>query len=421
MFIEVGGNMNKISKILYYLICVYVITLPIINDKMGIVGKLPDIILISTILIFVIYSLINKENRKNLYLNIKNFITSFLGAVLVILTILMLISTTYATERALAIKEAVRFITYIGLIFIIKYEIKEKKNIKNIIKCFIGTTTILCIYGIIQYFTKVGLNPTFISEQGTRITATMENPNGLGAYLVLSFFPIFMLVFDECNKKKKAFYVAISLLMIVNILLTGSRNATVGFMIGLLILAILYNYKIVAVFILCIPVFFLDKSLSNRFLNIKESVLNDPRIKLWKVAIKMIKEHPIKGVGNGNYVALYDEYVLKYPELAYGDYHRFSSHNSYLKVQSELGILGIVTFLLVIIASIKNVIKVYKNTEDKMYKLFFMGVMASIVAFLAMNLLDNLFFSPQTTTYFWLFIALAESILFNEKINIDKK
>ena len=129
----------------------------------------------------------------------------------------------------------------------------------------------------------------------------------------------------------------------------------------------------------------------------------------------MIKEHPILGVGNGNYVALYDEYVERYPEYAYQDYHRFSSHNSYLKIQSELGILGSISFISVIIATLNTIIKTYKTTKDKYYKVFYMGVMASTIAFLCMNCLDNLFFSPQTTTYFWLFIALGENILSKNK------
>ncbi|GAA0114512.1 O-antigen ligase family protein [Clostridium senegalense] len=414
MLKRVGDNMNKTSKLLYYLICIYVLILPIINDKLGIIGKVPDIILMLIIFIYAIYSLKNKNNRKKLYSNLNNFITSFLGISIIVLAIVMAFSIIYSAEKGLALKETFRFITYIALLFIVKYEVKEKKSIETIINYFVFTTSILCVYGVIQYFTKIGLNPIFISSEGTRITSTMENPNGLGAYLVLSFFPIFMLIFNENNKKSKVFYIITSLLIVINIFLTYSRNATVGFMIGLLVLAFLYNYKFLSVFIIFVPIVLFDKSLINRFSNIKTSVLNDPRIKLWKVAGKMIKENPILGVGNGNYVALYDQYIEKYPELKYKDYHRFSSHNSYLKIQSELGILGIISFALVIISSIRSVIKVYKNSHNKMYKLFFMGVMASIIAFLAMNFLDNLFFSPQTTTYFWLFIALSESILFND-------
>lgn len=73
-------------------------------------------------------------------------------------------------------------------------------------------------------------------------------------------------------------------------------------------------------------------SVRRRLLDFKELMHND-RVKLWKMAGKMIKDHPILGVGNGNYYTLYGEYGKKYPELWYNEHINFPSHNSYLKVQ----------------------------------------------------------------------------------------
>ena len=71
------------------------------------------------------------------------------------------------------------------------------------------TTSFLCIFGIIQYFTGIGLNDKFtgLEASGTviRITSTMQNPNGFGAYLVLAFFPIVMLSFSTKNNKLRGF------------------------------------------------------------------------------------------------------------------------------------------------------------------------------------------------------------------------
>ncbi|WP_010293020.1 hypothetical protein [Clostridium senegalense] len=67
MLKRVGDNMNKTSKLLYYLICIYVLILPIINDKLGIIGKVPDIILMLIIFIYAIYSLKNKIIEKTLF------------------------------------------------------------------------------------------------------------------------------------------------------------------------------------------------------------------------------------------------------------------------------------------------------------------------------------------------------------------
>lgn len=408
----------NLMELIYWMICSYVIMLPIINEKYLAIGKLPDLVLILIILLYLVYILKSNKNRKEFFMCIIDFFKSKLGISMIILTIMMVISTLYAKEKTLALMESFRFITYIILVFIIKYNIKDSNRIKNIIRCIVISVTILTTFGLIQYFTTIGLEPRFISEEGTRITSTMQNPNGFGAYLVLMCFPIFMLSFVKKSSKK--IYIPITILIIVNIFFTYSRNAIVGLAIGVFALAIMYNYKVLFIFLLGIPVMIFGDNVINRFDNIGEKVLRDPRIKLWKVAMKMIKDNPILGVGNGNYVARYDEYIERYPELAYQDYTRFSSHNSYLKMQSELGIVGLISFLLVIVCSINTIYKAYKNLEDKELKLFFMGVMASTVAFLAMNLLDNLFFSPQTTTYFWVFVALGENVLFNKRYEKNK-
>ncbi|GAA0121634.1 MAG: O-antigen ligase family protein [Clostridium argentinense] len=411
--------MSIMSQTIYFLLCVYIVILPLVSESMGKLSKVSDGLLILIMLFYVINMLLSSENRKRFWVNLKDFLSSFLGISMIALSFIMIFSISYSTEKGLSIMETFRFITYIGLIFIIKYEADNKARIKTIIRCFLLTTSFLCIFGIIQYFTGIGLNDKFtgLEASGTviRITSTMQNPNGFGAYLVLAFFPIVMLSFSTKNNRLRGFYIVLSLLVLANLLLTASRNSIIGLIIGFIVLGVLYSYKFLLVFFLGIPVFLFDKSLLLRFANIKEEILNGPRVKLWQIARMMIKEHPIRGVGNGNYVSLYDEYVKKYPQYKYPDYHRFSSHNSYLKVQSELGIFGIAFFVSTLAASVRTVIRVYKKSKDKYYKYFYMGFMGSTIGFLFMNMLDNLFFSPQTTTYFWVFIGLGEAILLQVK------
>ncbi|WP_053241061.1 O-antigen ligase family protein [Clostridium sp. DMHC 10] len=54
--------------------------------------------------------------------------------------------------------------------------------------------------------------------------------------------------------------------------------------------------------IVLVPVFlfgFFNSKVRERILNIASNSQNITRIKLWKIALKMIKDHPILGVGNG--------------------------------------------------------------------------------------------------------------------------
>jgi len=57
------------------------------------------------------------------------------------------------------------------------------------------------------------------------------------------------------------------------------------------------------------------------------------------------------------------------------------------------------------------VIKNVKTLQDSYYKYFYSGFIISMIIFLFMNLFECLFFLPKVTTYFWILIALLESLV----------
>jgi len=395
--------------------------LPLIPQEIKFKGvPYTDLILALVIFVYLINLVVSKTARENFINGIIDFFTQKMSIFMLILLAIMLASTGYALDKKLALTESARFITYIFMYFIIKYELNNKKQINILLKSYIVISFILCAVGIVQYFTGFALEGEFLkvfeTGKNVRIASTLYNPNAFGAYLILIIFPVIMLGVYEKNKSKKMMYILLSILMLTNILMTYSRNALLGFGLGAIVLVIIYSYKLIyalggfGIIILFIPsVFERIKSVTNMSGNVI-------RIKLWKTALMMIKEHPILGVGNGNYVTRYNEYIFKYKELRYYSYRNFPAHNSYLKVQSELGIIGIVSFLGVIVTALLRIRKFYTATEDKFHKPFYMGVMASMCAFLFMNISDNLFFVPKATTYFWFLLATAEALLNQGKV-----
>jgi len=407
--------MDSSKKILFLTICAYIMLLPLIPQDVVFAGiPFTDLLLALFILVYIINLVKSKNNRDNFINGIIDFARDKLSIFMAILLAIMLSSTFYALDKKLTLSESARYISYVFMYFVIKYEFNNKKQIKILIRCYIFISTVVCSIGIVQYFTRIGLDEKYIKSfsigKNIKMASTLSHPNAYAGYLILIIFPIIMLSIYEKNKNKKIFYILLSVLIFINILMTYSRNAILGFALGLVVLVIIYSIKIIfalggfGVLILLIP------SVFQRVQAIFNSSQNESRIKLWKTALMMIKEHPILGVGNGNYVTQYDTYIQKY-RLDYNSYTHYPAHNSYLKVQSELGIIGIVSFLGVIVTALLRFRKLYSTTNDKFYKAFYMGVTASMVAFLFMNLSDNLFFVPKATTYFWFLLATAEALL----------
>ena len=410
--------MNFFRNILFSLTCVYIVLLPLIPQGVKFNGiPFTDLILGLIIFVYTINIVGLREGRENFVNAIIDFFTQKLSIFITILLGIMIASTIYAVDKGLALSESLRFVSYVFMYFIIKYEFNNKKKINILLSCYIFISFVLSCIGIVQYFTGFALAETFKRTYGfggsIRLTSTFSNPNAYGAYLILIIFPAIMLSIYEKNKTKKIVYISLSILVITNLLMTFSRNALLGFVLGLLVLSLIYSIKLIfalggfGILIFFIPPVF------KRIIGIVNLSQNELRIKLWKTALMMIKEHPILGVGNGNYVTRYNEYVSKYKELKYYSYKNYPSHNSYLKVQSELGLIGIVSFLGVIVMALIRVKKLYSTTTDKFHKAFYIGVMASMAAFLFMNSSDNLFFVPKVTTYFWFLLATAEALLNN--------
>ncbi|MCB2354012.1 O-antigen ligase family protein [Clostridium estertheticum] len=412
---------NKYS-ILYFLMCVYIVIMPLIQEGTNFRGiPVSDILLGIVIFVYLIKIIIEKATRERFLYGIKDLFGSVLSISIMVLLGIMLLSTLYAAEKTLALTESARFLTYVFIFFVIKYEFNTKKLVKNLLKCYIFTAGLLSIFGIIQHFTTIGLDKKFVEHYPgytvVRIATTMFNPNAYAAFLILIIFPVVMLTIYEKNKNIKGMYGIISVLLFVNIIMTYSRNAQVGVCIGAVVLCVIYSYKLIIAFggIGILTLFM--PSVLDRVRALTNDSQNESRIKLWKTAIMMIKDHPILGVGNGNYISRYNEYVSKYKGLSYNAYKRYPAHNSYLKVESELGIVGIVSFLAVLVTSLIRVKKLFTITNDKFIKAFYMGAFASMIAFFFMNISDNLFFVPMATTYFWFLIATAESLLNSSEIN----
>lgn len=411
--------MKIANYILYLMICVYIIANPLIHKAHG-----GDIILFSIFLVYFLQVLFIKEKRINFVMGIKDFFTDYLTLFMAGLLIIMGISVTYSTEKGLATSETFRFATYVLLFFIIKYEFSKSKYIKGFINSYIVSVTIMSLFGIYQYFTGFALEESFKGTVGflgkPRVTVSLENSNNFGAFLILAIFPIIMLMLYQKSIKKKIFFGVLSFSLLINIVFAYSRNAMAGLVIGLVVLAIVYSWRLLVPIGGVAALVFLIPQIGGRLKEIGSGSENFTRLKLWKTAWYMIKEHPLLGVGNGNFVSLYDSYVEKYPELyAYYEYKRFPCHNSYLKIQSELGVFGSIFFIGILISSLVKIKNIIMFAEDNLYKYFYTGFLASVLAFLFMNLSDNLFFVPKTTTFFWLLLAVGESIM-REKKGISK-
>lgn len=408
--------MKSKDKIIYYLLCLYILLRPIFYSGIDLefipvlhkIPSLSDSILFLLIIVYLIKIIIDKRIFIS---NLKNFISDILGISMLALLAVMCISIIYASYKLIAISESARFLSFLILYFIIKYEVDSRK-LKGIMNCYFISFAIENIYGIFQKITGHGLMTGYsmITSNVLRTMGTFDNPNTFAAFLIFGVFPVVMMIVYSKSVPAKIVYGVFLVTAILNIYFAGSRNSYIALVIGAVAISLLYSWKFLFGLVPIGAAALLIAPVRDRVLAIGNDSLNESRIKLWQTALKMIQNHPIIGVGNGNYVKLYDEYVNKYKYLAYKDYSHYPTHNSYLKIEAELGIAGGISFLSIIISSVIKINTAIHKIKDKKINLFYIGFFASVIGFLFMNLLDNLFFTPEIAAYFWIFLAAADGL-----------
>lgn len=407
--------MSSIIKDKRYLsisISIYLFTAIVLPNKFKIINKISiaDALLAVVLLVYILNIVRSKEYLIRFFKNIVDFFKRPFTFFMSLLLIVMLISTIYATDKSIALNESFRFFIYLSLGYLVIYELSDFKPLQMIINAFLISTLVLDVLGILQYFTKIGASVSL--ESVKRIEATLGNPNAFGAYLVVALFPCIMLFIYEKDKAKKILITLTCILSLINLELTLSRNAWLAFAIGLTLLTVIYNWKFLFLIAAGGGAALFIPQISARVKQFGDPTYNQGRLNIWKIAIKMIKDHPIRGVGNGNFSVLYDSYVAKYPEYWMLYYVAYPTHNVYLKFFSELGIFGLLAFLLSIAFALKNLFVLLRYTNG-FIKYFFTGFLISALCMLLLNFFDNILYVPQVAVVFWMFLFAAEGIINN--------
>lgn len=184
------------------------------------------------------------------------------------------------------------------------------------------------------------------------------DPNDFAlALLVVIPYSYFMLI----NLKKmilKIFSLLLFCLLIIAVVYTGSRGGMLGLLVVLAAICIKSRKKIIMSPVLVILLIFAfiitPASLKDRYLSMTTRRIDDSvrgRLEVWTAATQMIRDHPVLGVGPGNFAVVYG---LDYkPFNAVGAQWR-AAHSIYFQVAAELGLLGLFCFAAIVFFSFKN-------------------------------------------------------------------
>ena len=241
-----------------------------------------------------------------------------------------------------------------------------------------------------------------------------QNPNDMGAALS-SFFGIsFYMIFADKQKlfgwiKNSWFHILNTLFFVLAIVVSSARLAALGLGASLLYIwkqnKFRIKYGIVGALLVLIYIASLSPEQIERFRNMgsKSDQTAQERIYNWKIALKMMKDYPIFGVGPGNYVEAKQIFYNETENL-------FVQHNIFLQASTELGYPGLILLLLILTTFYKNMSLVRKAISKDQDRKFFIylahGLEVGILGFMVSGFFITTLYYP----FLWVNLMISVAL-----------
>ena len=141
--------------------------------------------------------------------------------------------------------------------------------------------------------------------------------------------------------------------------------------------------------------------------NVSTDASNLERLNRWSSAWRMFEERPFLGWGPGTYMFQYAPFQKSSETTIistnYGD--AGNAHSEYLGPLCESGVIGSLSFILILIFILTTGIKLYFKLEDRRLKMLVMSMVLGLITYFIHGVLNNFLDTDKISVPFWGFCA----------------
>lgn len=324
------------------------------------------------------------------------------------------------------------FFSYILIFFIITNHLNKETDFHSFINLFFLISVLISLYTLLQYY---GLDP-YLGEMRC-LTSTLGQKNWISNYLAMFFPALFFYFLREENKKKRFLYLIYLSIIYTNLMICQSRGIWISIAITILIgIFLIFKFKLPQIFqenrrsLILILIIFLaltliystENPLNRSALTVIERARStfdeyDPsintRILIWRTTLEMMKNNPLLGLGIGsfkmNYLSYQAEYLKDHPQYLSYYGKAGEAHNEYLQMCAELGIIGLLIFMVFILSFYNLILDYLKKNQDYKDKIMVLGLVLGLTCFLIHGLFCFPFHVPALGVTFFSLLGLTVS------------
>ncbi len=260
-----------------------------------------------------------------------------------------------AHVKARVIEEIIRYAALLALVAVNADMFTDPVRRARIAASVVVSSAIVALLGLIQYFGLIpSLFPVFPGYD-QRVYSVFGNQNLFGGYLAIAI-PLLAAHIGADSRLRPIHYAALAILSVA-LVLSESRTAWLAAAVGVLVCipwrgprrkTTFCAIGFMALSIFCAAVATWPRPAERMFQTLREGdVGGRARLWFWEGAARMIRDHPIAGVGLGNY-AYYSPWYQgealrgpRGPRHYHNELHTIHAHSEPLEFLAETGLPGL--------------------------------------------------------------------------------
>ncbi len=337
------------------------------------------------------------------------FKVSLVHKFVLLLIPIIILSTVFGIDQKTSMHRSITIIQLIVFSFLIYSTIRDGGHI-DLARIFFIACGIVSIIQILIYFKVLNLSFLFVDvKTESRIQGYGGDPNRFGMTLLTALY-FGMAEFILSQKLLKKIIAGILILfLIVGIVLTVSRAVILTLAITLFLFIIWQFCKkgparfpaILILFIILLGLLYAFKTQNSQIVNTREYIqmrfkhmetatstqIAGSRTNATLLAVKTVLKYPL-GVGLDNFVP-YTGQIHTRP---------LAAHNSIMQFAAELGIPGLICFLIILILLIQPIFVKCNSEQCNIEKILIFGFVAFFIVSLSLDIMS--------TKILWFLIAL---------------
>ncbi len=298
----------------------------------------------------------------------------------------------------------------------------KTKAVLSLVWPLFAAATVIAVWGMLQGFGLITTlfyqkgDPSFAQYLGPsnfRLFGPFESPNYLAMFLVPVIFLVLPLLY-VFQKKSRSFYlfaVILFSLMLSTLMFTGSRAGLIAFFVPFILILlvkvrILFKQNspkrwlaaVATSAVILMSLLYYTGAASGR----AES--NSSRLQIYHYALEIGRAHPVSGIGLGGFQTKITEVSINDADFVKNTLsYALHPHSIYLAMWLNLGILGLIIFLILIVNFFRQL---WPQRKD----IVVTCLITAMLAILIHGLFDTTYFKNDLSAIFWLIIAVGEII-----------